>query len=223
MKKLEILFGLLKIPIDFFAALLGFSIAYQARLNPNLIPGFTFPFDPNELVSLEEFVNFGGYAAVTLIIVFAISGMYTLKNTVKINKEIAKVFLLSLAWLTVIIFYFFVVREFPYSRLALAYSWALSLIFISSGRIILRNIQKQFLKKGYGQRRTLLIGYNKLSEELIESLEKISSYKIVGILGANKSAGDVKVLGEIKDLEKVTKKYRVDEIIQTKSDRKSVV
>lgn len=205
MKRLEIFFGIIKIPFDFAVSVLAFMLAYRLRLSPDLIPGFNFPYDPNEIVSASEYFNFGLIASGFLVLLFALNGMYTLKTTFRLNKELGKVFMLSLAWLTIIIFYFFVIREFPYSRLALAYSWALMVLFVWIAKILISKFQKHLLRKGFGQRRTLIIGNNKLTTQLLKTLEKNLSYKVVDIITKD----------QIKDLAKIAKAHEIDEMIQT--------
>lgn len=219
MKKLEIFLGILKIPADFCAILIAFIIAYKLRLQPDIIPGFNFPFDPNELVSLQEYFKFALKFALALVTVFAFNGMYTLKTNFKLSRELGKTFTLSLAWLTLIIVYFFIVREFPYSRLALAYSWILSVILMWAGKIFLRLIQHYLLKRGFGQIRTLIIGCNSLTKNLIKELEKNLEYKVIGIIDDScQDKISVPVLGTINELNEIVKHHSIDEIIQTKAN-----
>ncbi len=219
MKKLEIFLGILKIPFDFCAVLLAFIIAYKLRLFEDVIPGFHFPVDINELSSLQEYFIFGFKAGIAWIAVFAFNGMYTLKTNFKLGQELGKTFTLALAWLTLIVVYFFLIREFPYSRLALAYSWILALVLSWAGKIFLRFIQKQLLKKGFGQIRTLLIGCNALSKNLIHELEKNHEYKVIGVIDdACNAQVEVPVLGTMNELSDIITSNRINQIIQTKTN-----
>lgn len=217
MKKLEIFLGILKIPFDFCAVLLAFIIAYKLRFYEDLIPGFHFPVDLNEIVSLQEYFVFSVKAGLALVAVFALNGMYTLKTNFKLGQELGKTVTLALAWLTLIIVYFFIVREFPYSRLALAYSWVFTIIFCGLGKVFLRLVQRYLLKKGFGQIRTLVIGCNSLTENLISELEKNFEHKVIGIIDDSCSTKiSAPVLGTIDSLMDIVKSNRINEIIQTK-------
>ncbi len=219
MKRFEILFGLLKIPTDFLMTILAFMFAYKLRLITE--PGsLTKAIDFSVLPTLPQYLTFSMKAAIALIIIFSIGNMYTLKTTSKISTEIRKNIVLCMIWSTAIITYFFFARIFPFSRLAMIYSWGFTLLFTIFGRATIRFIQKGFLHMGIGQRRLIFIGNNTVTQEIGLELSKNASYKILGLIG-NKTPGTclpIKSLGDLSNLETILKNHRVDEIIQTKSD-----
>lgn len=218
MKRFEISFGLLKIPTDFLMTILAFMVAYKLRLITEPIEGFSKAIDFSVLPTLQQYFVFSTKAAATLILVFGLGHMYTLKSTSKFSTEIRKNIILCIIWATLIISYFFFARMFPFSRLAMAYSWGLTLLFTIFGRAIIRFIQKGFLHMGVGQCRLIFIGNNSITQEIAMSLSKNPSYKIIGLIGNKTPEGELKCLGNMSELETILKRNKVDEIIQTKSD-----
>lgn len=218
MKKFEIFFGVIKVPLDFIMTILAFLVAYQLRLLTEPISGIAKPIDYSVLPTLNEYLKFSVFAAIGLIIIFTFGKMYILKITSKFSQETWKSTTLCGIWAMAIITYFFFSRTFPFSRLAIFYSWALTLIFIIFGRALIRVIQHGFLRMGIGQRRLVFIGNNNLTSEISENLSKDSSYKILGIIGNPTEKTKFNLLGPIKDLETILKKQKADEVIQTKSD-----
>jgi exopolysaccharide biosynthesis polyprenyl glycosylphosphotransferase len=220
MKRSEILFGLLKIPTDFVMAVLAFLAAYKLRLLTEPIPGVAKPIDYSVLPTIKEYLDFSIYTAIALLAVFAIGKMYSLKSTVLFSKEIRKAFLLGIIWVMLMVTYFFFTRTFPFSRLAMIYSWGIAILFIILGRAIIRILQKIALSSGIGRRRVLFIGNNAIAHELIEKFKKNKSYKIIGIVGTEQkeSPKGIKLLGNITQLEKLAKRHEINEIIQTHSD-----
>lgn len=212
MKRSEIAFGVLKIPLDFFLALSAFWIAYYLRPITNLIPGIELPFSPNDYPSIANHLVFSSIAAGILVVIFALNQMYTLKLTSKINRELSKIFFLSASWFMLMVGYFFVTRTFPFSRLVLVYSFGLTIAFISIGRILIRALQKFLLRYGIGVRRILVIGNNKISNYLNNAFKKNKKYECVGIL--NTGEANFREL-----LEKIIKEKEFEEIIQTDSNR----
>lgn len=208
MKKTEIVFGILRIPIDILMTVLAFVSAYHLRTFTNLIPGITLELDMSSFPPLNEYIEFSTYAGVFLFLLFASYGMYQLKSSSKLSKEIGSVIKLSTFWILIIIAYFFAIREFPFSRLALGYSFILTIIFISLGRTIIHLFQHLLLRFGIGRRRLLFIGDNKISLDLNEIYKDDPRFSVAGIIGAN----------QLDDLISIIKKKRVEEIIQTKSD-----
>ncbi len=208
MKKAEIVFGVLRIPIDILMTILAFISAYHLRTFTNLIPGITLELDLSSFPPLNEYIEFSLIAGIFLFVLFASNKMYQMKSSAKVSKEIGKVIKLSTFWILIIIAYFFAIRAFPFSRLALGYSFVLTIVFISSGRVLIHLIQHFLLRMGIGRRRLLFIGDNKISEELKDIYKEDPRFTIVGIIGAD----------QLDDLLSIIKKKKVEEIIQTKSD-----
>ncbi len=219
MKKSEIFFGLLKIPTDFVAAILGFLAAYELRLLTEPIPGLAKPIDYSVLPTSTEYFNFSTATALALVGVFAIGKMYSMKSTVHFSKEIRKALVLGTVWVMLIITYFFFTRTFPFSRLGMIYSWAIALLFVIIGRAIIKLLQRMALKMKIGRRRILFIGNNEITRDLIDKLSKNPSYRILGVIDNRKDPrGDFRILGNMSQLEYIAKRRKVEEIIQTHSD-----
>ena len=203
MKKSEIFFGIIKIPMDFLMTVLAFLAAYRFRLYTDVNRLFEKAIDYSVLPSPTEYLNFSTYSALALIFIFAINRMYTLKITQTFSKESRKVIFLCGIWAMAIITYYFFIREFPFSRLAILFSWAFTLIAIIFGRAIVRILQRISLKAGIGKRKIILYGNNSISKEIKEKLLKDPIYEIIATVNS------------FKDLEKL--KEKADELIQTQS------
>lgn len=218
MKRFEIFFGIIKIPVDFASTILAFLAAYQLRLLTEPIPGIARPIDYSILPTLNEYLNFSLITALVLVIIFAFGNMYALKTTFSFAKEIRKTIIICGIWAMVMITYFFFTRTFPFSRLAILYSWGLTLIFLILGRALIRVIQKTFLNYGIGKRKLIFVGSGALVEEIYKNLKTDKSYKILGLIGKEQKNSSIKILGSIKDLEEIIQREKPDEIIQTKSE-----
>jgi exopolysaccharide biosynthesis polyprenyl glycosylphosphotransferase len=220
MKRFEIFFGIIKIPIDFFGAVLGFLAAYNLRLITEPIKGIAKPIDYTVLPALKEYFHFSLWMGLILIIIFALGKMYSLRSTISFGKESRRTFLLCLVWIMFMISYFFFTRTFPFSRLAIIYSWLLAFFFIFLGRSFIRILQQVFFKMGIGKRTLIFIGNNELTLELSQQLLHNKSYKIAGFIGKNQDSTNqkIKYLGSLNKLKYILKKHNVHEIIQTKAD-----
>ncbi len=216
MKLSEIILGLLKIPTDFLMGIFAFLIAYQLRTKTDLIPGIQLPLDLHSFPPFNEYLQFSAIAIAALVMLLALNKAYSLKTTRSLNKEIGQVWIISGTWFMLIIAYFFIIREFPFSRLALAYSWIITAIFVAAGRSIIRFIEYFLLQAGIGKRKLLFIGNNHITDVLYKSMKKNPKYTVVGILG--KQEGSHKNLGNIQDLGSIIKKHHIEEILQTTSD-----
>lgn len=220
MKKSEIAFGIIRIPVDFFATLGAFILAYHLRTFTRIVPGLQLELDLAQFPPLNEYLHFSTGATLILIAILALNGMYSLKSSAKLGREIGRVFILTATWLMIIIAYFFIIREFPFSRLVLGYSWIFTFVFIAIGRICINFIQDLLLKAGIGRRRILFIGLTNITEELASYFKKNPHFTLLGFVDSkNKHNIDsLDYLGTIDDLAKITKEKNVEEIIQTASD-----
>jgi exopolysaccharide biosynthesis polyprenyl glycosylphosphotransferase len=218
MKKSEIIFGLLKIPMDFFMVMFAFMIAFKLRTYPTLIPNLTLPVDMMNFPLLTEYISLIAKLSAVLIGIFAINNMYSLKITNKTSKEILKVLFLTSAWIMIIIAYFFLTRELFFSRLVLGYGWIATIILISSGRVGIKILQNLLTKIGIGQRRVLFLSLNEKTAGLLEEFEKNPHYNVIGCLRRKKDPETTtccKILGATDDFKKIIDEYKIEEVVQT--------
>ncbi|MBI5755189.1 sugar transferase [Candidatus Peregrinibacteria bacterium] len=220
MKKSEIFFGALRVPMDFLLTFLAFLTAYQIRSQTDLIPGVNFPVDLSTFMPLDRYIGLSLAAALLFIFVLAINRGYSLKITTTLSRELFQIFLTSLAWLAIVIAYFFFTRQVFFSRLVLGYSWLLTILFIILGRSIIQIIHLTLLKHGIGKRNILFIGINKITYRLSEELKENPRFRIVGAADTtmNEKNTPLPIIGTIENLKYLVKKHKIDEIIQTKQN-----
>jgi len=226
MKKSEIIFGVLRLPIDFVAIMAAFLLAYYIRPITDLIPGVQYEFFPELLPSFDEYSIFAFFAALFLILLFIFNGLYSLKTTTRFSKMVFRIVYLVSAWLMFIIaYYFLIVHQLFFSRIALAHIWLFTILFLTIGRGLINEVQSFLLRYGIGRRRVLFIGVNSVADHFYRSLKKDRRYKIIGALAeqqVSRKAGDLKIVGTLDQLEAVIKKYGVEEVIQSQPDLKHV-
>ena len=112
----------------------------------------------------------------------------------------------------------FFVRTFSFSRIVMILMWVLSVVFLLIWRIVYKSFYLYMYKKEIIIQKILLIGATDISASLIERINLTygNGYKIVGILDDKlknkKEFKKIKVLGKIKDANKIVIKYDIDEI-----------
>ena len=112
----------------------------------------------------------------------------------------------------------FFVRTFSFSRIVMILMWILSVVFLLIWRIVYKSFYLYMYKKEIIIQKILLIGATDISASLIERINLTygNGYKIVGILDDKlknkKEFKKIKVLGKIKDANKIVIKYDIDEI-----------
>lgn len=199
----------MRIPADFLASLAALLVAYYLRAQENL---FFDIFKKPDLGSFPQFsiyLKFAFLASLVFIILVGLLGSYSLKIKDSLSVEIRKIFSASIIGLMAVITYYFFIREFPFSRLILFYAFALEFLFVSSGRIIIKSIQRYMLRLGIGRRRIIFVGDNSITDELISRYSKSFNFDI---FGSAKDFNDLQVL--------INKNKQIEEVIQTQDDRK---
>lgn len=101
------------------------------------------------------------------------------------------------------------------SRFLIIIYWALMIICVGAGRVLIRSIQMNMLEKGIGLRSTVIIGTGARGIELENLLKKFpqlgySNLGFVSISGTSKKAG---TLGSIKELEKIISEKGITEVL----------
>ena len=216
-KPLEILFGLIRIPIDYLLTLAAFLIAYNIRLNSDLIPGIQLPVTASIFPEFHEYISSSSISALVLIGFLFISGLYSLKRPAPLNRQISRIFFTTLIWLFAIITFYFLIRTFPFSRLVLIDTWILTFLLVSFGHVVTQLIQNSLYRRGFGQTRVLLIGASESTRELAENFFRNPQYHAVGYIETeNKNLHGLNYLGPINDLQDLVEANQIDKIIQCK-------
>ena len=202
MKKSELFFSAIQVPIDvamiFFAALTAFTVRNVPEiltLQPKL---YNYP--------LANYVKIVALVIPLFIAIYAIEGLYDIRSTRKFWKESFKVFTATSIGLVIIIVAIFLKREWFSSRFIILAAWFLATTYVVFARYLLQLIQKWLLvARGTGVHRVLLIGRNgkiDVFERIIRQNKKLG-YKIV----------DQIETAHLKVVKKIKEEKGIDEII----------
>ncbi|QQR55414.1 sugar transferase [Candidatus Peregrinibacteria bacterium] len=216
MKRSEILFALLRIPLDFAMTVAGILVGYQLRLKGDFIPGVDFILTPANLLPIQDYFEISLLFGGLLVLVFAFFGLYDMKNTEGPLHESRRVAKHSIVWFLLVMTYFFLTRKVFFSRLVLIYGFFFSLIFVVLARLVLRQIEKSFLKRNIGRRNVLIIGSNKIAQRITRALQKDWHYNLKGYISEqSKEVEGLKRLGTLTDLQKIIRSKQIEAIIVT--------
>lgn len=205
MKKSELFFSFLLVPLDFIMIILAGVSAYYIRfaqytqeLRPVI---FNLPFD--------SYIKAVLIVSLLWIIIFAFAGLYNIKSARKIIKEIYRVILACSTGFMLIVVLIFIRRELFDSRFIVLAAWILSIIFISISRIVVRFTQRMLFKQGIGVHKVVLVGSSKTTDNLIHafSSDQYSGFEVV------KRLRDFSIETS-NELEEFLNLKEVDEIIQ---------
>lgn len=203
MKRSELLFNVLSVPLDGVLLLLAGVLAFQSRI---YFADFVGPIVYQ--LQLFEFILVALPAIATLLVVFAFLGLYGQTGTRSFLPEAGKIFLgVSVALFVVMVLFFFNQTLFP-SRFIILATWGLGIILVVLGRWFLLHLQRYLLTKGYGLHRLVVINGNLKESKTIELVlkDKIFGYEVVEEISYSSDT--------LERLDKMYLEKGVDEIMQ---------
>jgi exopolysaccharide biosynthesis polyprenyl glycosylphosphotransferase len=210
-KKIE---KLLILGTDFITINLSWTIFYVLRVKSGF---FELSITPEFLIPM--FVSY-----IYWVVIFTFVGMYRTWFAASRFDELSTLFKASFFGVFILFFLIFLddyLHSVPSaSRVIIFFYWFLFFILTGTGRVVIRSIQRNLLIRGYGRRNTLIIGYDKKANEVHDQILQHSAIglDIKGYVAAKNNYPDtsyknVKIIGEVKDLESLIDQYGVKELI----------
>lgn len=206
MKKSESSFSVLLVLLDYILLFLAAVSAYQIRFSQWWIGIRPIIFN----LSFHEYLKSSLIIAFLWLVVFAIAGLYQVKNTKNMALELRRVFFACSTGLALIAIIIFFQRDLFDSRFIVLVAYVLAIIYLSLARIFIRWLQRRLLKYGIGMHRVVLVGNSKTTENFLAefSANKKFGFEVV------KRLRDFS-LESAKELTDFIVDNEVDEIIQS--------
>lgn len=169
------------------------------------------------------------YFATLLVIVpgylflYSAFQLYTPKRTTRTRIEIFTLFKANTVGFLVYLAILYLMHQEDYSRSMMAIFYVLNMVMVSGYRIVLRDILRNFRKKGYNLKHILLVGYSRAAEQYVERILQNPDwgYHIMGILDDHIAEGvafeGIQVIGEVNRLYEILPENSLDEIAITLS------
>lgn len=185
MKYSEILFGVLRVPLDALAASAALLLAYRLReANVDLLPGMQIVTQPSNLPEFSYYVRtFVLPWVTTYVAILAALRLYNLRTTLGPWREMGRMVVASGLWLTLVIAWFFLVeRQLFFSRALLLQATVLITVFAMAGRAVVVVVQRSFLRRGFGVRTVVSFGGRDLPAVMHEALRGDVRFRYLGHL-----------------------------------------
>lgn len=202
MKRSELFFSAIQVPVDFLMIVLAAISAFSIRNIPQILALkpklYNYP--------LEDYIKIVLMVAPLFILIYALEGLYDIRVTRKFWKEAVKVFTATSIALVIIIVAIFLKREWFSSRFIILAAWGMAVVYVILARYLLQLIQKWLLRtRGMGVHRVLLIGRNGKMDAISKIIKRNKNlgYKIIEQI----DTAHLKVVRQIK------KEKGIDEII----------
>jgi exopolysaccharide biosynthesis polyprenyl glycosylphosphotransferase len=170
MKRSELIFGALLVPVDFLMFLAAGMAAYFLRVSPLVVKWrpvlFTLNLPFQRYFFLLLAVSFFG------VIIFAVSGLYKISAQKKLIKEFFQIIVATSATILVVILYIFFSRELFESRFIVIAAWIFAIIFVSLGRFFVKKLQRHLVGKySVGTHNVVVIGEDRITKKIVKEIK----------------------------------------------------
>jgi len=167
MKRSELFFSVLLVPLDYIMIILAGITAHALRFSAfsDVLP---VQFD----LSLSDVLHVLFPAAFLWLIIFAFLGLYSVRYDGKTRNEWLKTFIGSTTAVALLIFFIFFSQELFASRFIILTTWVLSVLYIGIERTIIRYIQQLALRRGVGARQLVLITSEEDKHKLAKTFDE---------------------------------------------------
>ncbi len=163
MKRSEIYFSAIQLPVDFAMIILAAISAYFLRGLPVFQGYVSRVFN----LTFQDYFIFSLTVAPFFLLSIAFEGLYTMRATRTFTREAFGVLRAVTYGLIILVLAVFLNREWFSSRFVILVSWVLAVIYVVAARFLIQRIQKWYLvNRGVGIHRVLLVGTNGKIEQL---------------------------------------------------------
>lgn len=172
MKRSDLIFTAILLPVDFLMLVLAGLVAYFLRTSQLISQWRPVLFNIN--LPFERYFELTLMVSLFWLVIFALAGLYKIKRTNKTVEEFFQIVIASSAGLMAIIIYIFIKREWFDSRFIILSAWSLAIIFVFLARVLIRKLQQySIIKYGLGVEKIVIIGSDKMTKNLIQEIENL--------------------------------------------------
>ncbi|OGY90031.1 MAG: hypothetical protein A3B30_04140 [Candidatus Komeilibacteria bacterium RIFCSPLOWO2_01_FULL_52_15] len=180
MKRIDALFTLLFVPVDylllFAAGFTSYALRYQSFVTQFRPVFFDYP--------LHDFLPSLALICLVGVCIFALTGSYRIASHYNLGELFTKAFLGVSTTILIIIVAVFLRRELFSSRFVVILAWLIAIIFVFVGRAGLLYLKTLLLKRGIGTHALVIVGTGRVASDLVSYIQNNSQlgYRIIAQL-----------------------------------------
>ncbi len=176
------------------------------------------------LFSLPDFEAaffFSNVLFVYWFLLFLLLGLYRAWNAASRFDEAVAVF--KIAGLGALVIFLATIDPddpLPKTRASVLIYWLLVAGAVTTGRMILRTIQRRLLENGIGMRRTLIVGWGRKARALYQEVGKYPAlgFQVLGFVELKSQEGrrqfeGIPVLGRLEQLSEIARRHQIEEVL----------
>ena len=209
MRKSELTFTALLVPLDFVMLVLAGLLAWWLRTSSWIQELRPVQFYTS--LPFEEYFILIAVIALFMLFVFALVGLYAIVPIRKMMEDFYMIVIGVSAGIIVLVFYIFIRSELFDSRFLVLGGWLMAILMVTLGRYLISRIQRYLIKRyQVCVYRVLVIGKDEISRKIISHIKKEPAFGCV--VAANLREPD------IAKIEATVKRSHIEEIILADPD-----
>ncbi|MEI7512498.1 MAG: sugar transferase [Candidatus Uhrbacteria bacterium] len=162
MRRLDLTFAFLLLPLDFLALIGAAVTAYALRYSKLFTAIRPILTD----VPFNRWFEASAFFALVWMLLFAVAGLYSLKRR-RAWSVLGRVFLACTAGVMFVIATVFFRLEWQTSRFLVLAVWGLAIVYVSLFRMLLHICRLALLRGGFGHQHLALIGHSSTAKDLL--------------------------------------------------------
>lgn len=166
LKKHSKFFESLLLFMDWFVLSLSWMSSYYLRMYSGIVPVYS------GIPPLKIYLSLLIFMIPLWGMVFKVFGLYRPRRVSTRLSEFVDIAKASTFATLALLSLTFFIRQYAFSRLTFFYFWLLNIIFLCLTRIVFREFLRFLRKKGYNQRHALIVGTERLGQDLVTNLKK---------------------------------------------------
>ncbi len=182
MKKADLFFNAIRLPVDAVALVSAGIVTYLLRTQ--ILDAYRPVLFRVDLPLIKFFLLVLVVSFVALVC-YALVGLYAMRSHMTVTQEFARVIIGSSAAILVVIVYVFVSQELFNSRFLVLGGWALAIGFVCLGRLAVRMLQRYaVVRHNFGIQRVLVVGNDQVSQDVVLAIRSnpASGYRLMAHL-----------------------------------------
>ena len=180
MKRHELFFWIIKVPIEWLIVFCAFFLARDIRLITDLIPDVHLPI---QTIDTNHLLPFALIGSLLYIVLATFAGLYKMRIYQSRIRELSDILLVSLYWFFIYIALLYLSFGFLYTaqipRLIVLFTVIITMIIVILERRILDKIETLLMEKNVLAKTKIILIMSAENVDIIDTLEKSSMYEIV--------------------------------------------
>ncbi|KKW29845.1 MAG: Undecaprenyl-phosphate glucose phosphotransferase [Candidatus Uhrbacteria bacterium GW2011_GWD2_52_7] len=177
MKRADLAFAALLVPLDYVTLIAAATAAYSLRFADVFTSIKPVIFD----LTYNEYLRAVLPVAAVYLGIFALAGLYAMRPR-RVAVEMSRIFLACSTGIAAVLAIAFFSREIFESRFIVLAVWALSILFVIIERVLVRTLQRSLRSFGVGTNNVVIVGKTKIGNDLHTYFNDHPShgYQVVG-------------------------------------------